>query len=66
MKINIDNYMGEKCFFENASYNCPALELFGYSTDKKLHSAIRREMKKSKNSWRLQNSTGNHKSPFGI
>jgi hypothetical protein len=39
------------CFFTNSSYNCPLLNLYGYSTERKLHSAIKKELKKKQNSW---------------
>lgn len=48
MKQKIESYLGLDCFFEHTSYNCPKLNLFGFSTDKKLHSAIRQKINKRK------------------
>jgi len=53
MKTQIEHYLGFACFFENTSYNCPKFNLFGFSTERQLHSAIRREVKKPKNKWIL-------------
>lgn len=66
MNQPIEKYLELDCFFTNSSYNCPQLNLFGLSSEKKLHTAMRRELKKTKNAWMRYNPVGNHKSPFGI
>lgn len=40
-------YAGYSCrVLHGTSYECPALKLYGYATDRHLHNAIRREVKK--------------------
>ena len=34
--------LGERCELHGASYNCPALRLYGYATETKLAGAIRK------------------------
>jgi len=44
--MKIDSFMGYSCYFVNSSYNCPIFKLFGFSTEKSLHAAIKRAYKK--------------------
>jgi len=46
MKLTCGKYLGRETFFENSSYNCPALGLYGFSTERALRSAMRRKLKK--------------------
>jgi len=36
----VSTIKGHKCFFTNNSYNCPTLQLYGYSTERALEKAI--------------------------
>ena len=57
MKQEINSYGGTgglPCFFENSSYNCPLVGLYGYSTEKALHRGIKKELKKSSNRWLIE------------
>ena len=41
--IYVKEFNGYKIYFTNSSYNCPQLKLYGYSTEKKLITAIKRK-----------------------
>lgn len=43
------DYKGYTCELNTISYNCPKLKLFGYATERQLHSAINRKIKKLTN-----------------
>lgn len=38
-------YMGYALYFTHISWNCPALKLYGYGTERALQSAVRRALK---------------------
>ena len=42
----IGAYKGWKLYFQGISYNCPALKLYGYETERKLRLAVDRECRK--------------------
>ena len=46
MQISIPQINGFNCFCSNgSSYNCPALKLFGFSSERTLTNAIKKKVK---------------------
>jgi hypothetical protein len=46
MKQFVGEHLGYKLFFENISYQCPALGLFGYSSERALKNAVSKKVQK--------------------
>jgi len=42
----VGNHLGYNIYFEHISFNAPALKLYGYSSERSLKAAIKREARK--------------------
>ena len=45
MKQFVSQYLGKNIYFENCSYNCPFLKLYGYKTERAIKAAIKKALK---------------------
>lgn len=44
---SIGEHRGFPIYFQGISYNCPALKLYGFETERKLRNAINRKTRKA-------------------